>query len=89
MRLSLYSVVAVLIAFAMAYKVQPTRRANPLVPSVATMMTEGAYRDGLYLGRLHRKQGLPSHPAVGRWSRQSDRQLFATGYSRGYTGISE
>jgi hypothetical protein len=83
MRLSLYSVVAVLLLFAAAYTARP--RQSPHQPSSTTAdAMEGAYRDGLYLGRLHRNQGLPSHSAVGRWSREADRRLFMEGYDRGY-----
>jgi hypothetical protein len=86
MRLSLYSVIAVVILFGLAYKVRPTHFSNPPSSKVAITTMEGAYRDGLYLGRLQRKQGLPSHLAIGRWSRESDRQLFEAGYNHGYAG---
>ena len=89
MRLSLYSVVGVLIIVAMAYKARPTQLNHASPASAAQILTEGAYRDGLYVGRLHRNQGLPSRPAHGRWSRESDRQLFEIGYNRGYNGDQE
>ncbi len=86
MRLSLYSMVGAFIIMAMAYQAGPAQFNNTPVSGGAQMATEGAYRDGLYLGRLHRKQGLPARPAPARWSRESDRQLFETGYNRGYNG---
>jgi len=84
MRLSLYSVVAILITFGMAYTARPTQPSNPPQSGSTNVIVEGAYRDGLYLGRLHRKQGLPSRPATGRWNREADRNLFLQGYARGY-----
>lgn len=89
MRLSLYSVSLVLIMFAMAYKARPTPVSNRPLSQNAVTTTEGSFRDGLYLGRLHRKRGLASHPAAGRWSRESDRRLFEAGYARGYSGNDE
>ena len=84
MRLSLYSVAAVLVLFVMAYSTRPTPLHSRAQSDVAAGTMEAAYRDGLYLGRLHRKQGLRSHAAVGRWSREADRRLFTEGYIRGY-----
>ena len=89
MRLSFYSVVGVLIIVAMGYAARPTQVNHTAPYSATQIVTEGAYRDGLYLGRMHRSQGLPSRPARGRWSRESDRQLFETGYNRGYNGQQE
>jgi hypothetical protein len=50
----------------------------------AQMATDGAFRDGLYLGRLTAEAGRPLRPAVGRWSSARDRASFLTGYQRGY-----
>jgi hypothetical protein len=49
-----------------------------------SMAANGAFRDGLYLGRLDAGRGRPLHPAVGRWSTEKDRASFAAGYRRGY-----
>ena len=89
MRLSLYAVVGVVIIFAMAYGSRSPVLTNAPASGIAQMATQGAYRDGFYLGRLHRKQGIPSRIARGRWSRESDRQLFEIGYNRGYSGSQE
>jgi hypothetical protein len=89
MRLSLYSVVAVLVIFAMAYRTRPRRLANPPTQNEVTFTLEAAYRDGLYLGRLHRRRGLASRPAWGRWNREADRRLFLDGYGRGYSGFTD
>jgi hypothetical protein len=45
---------------------------------------DGAFRDGLYLGKLAAEQDQPLRPAVGRWSTDQDRSMFAAGYRRGY-----
>ncbi len=62
------------------------------VPKLATtanleaqLASDGAFRDGLYLGRLAAEHGQPQQVAVGRWSTERDRSMFAAGYQRGYT----
>jgi hypothetical protein len=52
--------------------------------SEASFDREGAFRDGLYLGKLAAAHGEPRRPAIGRWSDDRDRLLFAAGYRRGY-----
>ncbi len=51
----------------------------------ALLAADGAFRDGLYLGKLAARSGEPLRPAIGRWSTQQDRSLFAAGYERGYS----
>ncbi|HWW15454.1 MAG TPA: hypothetical protein VN310_12395 [Candidatus Dormibacteraeota bacterium] len=48
------------------------------------MAADGAFRDGLYLGKLSAERGQPLRPAIGRWSTGQDRSTFAAGYRRGY-----
>jgi hypothetical protein len=48
------------------------------------MANDGAYRDGLYLGRLSREARQPMHPPVGRWSTAKDRDSFEKGYREGF-----
>jgi len=45
---------------------------------------DGAFRDGLYLGRLSAERGRAQQPPSGRWSTEKDRASFAAGYRRGY-----
>jgi hypothetical protein len=45
---------------------------------------DGAFRDGLYLGRLTAERGSASHIASARWSTDKDRASFSAGYQRGY-----
>lgn len=53
----------------------------------AQMASDGAFRDGLYVGRLAAENGRPLHPQIGRWSSERDRTSFAAGYRRGYGEI--
>jgi hypothetical protein len=50
----------------------------------ARLAADGAFRDGLYLGKLSAESGQPLRPAIGRWSSDQDRSLFSAGYRRGY-----
>jgi hypothetical protein len=50
----------------------------------AQMEADGAFRDGLYVGRLAAESGRPLRPAIARWSGEQDRVLFVAGYTRGY-----
>jgi hypothetical protein len=61
------------------------RTTKPLTGDQARLATDGAFRDGLYLGKLAAEQGLTQHPASGRWSREQDRASFVAGYRQGYS----
>jgi hypothetical protein len=50
----------------------------------ATMATNAAFRDGLYLGGLAAQRGEEPRIAEGRWSSQPDRASFTVGYHQGY-----
>lgn len=50
----------------------------------ASLALDGAYRDGLYLGRLTAATGQPLRPTIGRWSSDKDRASFEAGYRSGY-----
>lgn len=47
--------------------------------------TDGAYRDGLFIGHLDRSHGQRHHLASGRWNNPADRQSFVAGYEQGYS----
>lgn len=47
-------------------------------------VADGAFRDGLYLGKLAGERGVESHAPIGRWARAEDRASFKAGYQRGY-----
>ena len=51
----------------------------------AAQSTDGAFRDGLYLGTLAAQRGAESHIAVGRWAASQDRSSFTAGYQQGYS----
>jgi hypothetical protein len=53
----------------------------------AAQITDGAFRDGLYLGRLAAEGGSEPHVAIGRWATAEDRSSFAAGYQRGYNEL--
>ena len=50
----------------------------------ASFATDGAFRDGLYLGRLASANGEAARVAIGRWSTAQDCAMFRSGYQRGY-----
>jgi len=47
-------------------------------------ISSAAFRDGSYLGKLAAERGDAPHVAVGRWAKDEDHILFATGYSEAY-----
>jgi hypothetical protein len=50
----------------------------------AAQETDGAFRDGVYLGRLDAEEAREVRPSIGRWSDPKDRALFLAGYQRGF-----
>jgi hypothetical protein len=54
-------------------------------PSGSAQLTDGAFRDGLYLGRLAAQSGREHHISVGRWATTQDRSSFSAGYEQGYS----
>lgn len=81
-RLFTYATIVILGATA-TLAVSP-RAASPGATAEARFATDGAFRDGLYLGKLGAEQGHAMRPAIGRWSREQDRAMFTAGYRRGY-----
>jgi hypothetical protein len=49
----------------------------------AQMAVDGAYRDGLFLGKMSRQGQHSALPPVGRWSTEKDRASFLQGYRQG------
>ena len=49
--------------------------------------TNGAFRDGLYLGRLAAERGMAPRVARGRWATAEDQASFTAGYERGYKEV--
>jgi len=56
----------------------------PSLHENVAQINDGAFRDGLYLGRLAAERGAEPHVAIGRWATLEDRTSFTTGYQRGY-----
>ena len=50
--------------------------------SESLLALDGAYRDGLYVGKLAAESGRRSRPPIGRWSGEKDRASFLAGYER-------
>src|SRR5258707_1250548 len=56
---------------------------HPLTPTTSSAM-DAASRDGSYLARLDVENARKPRLASGRWSSNSDRARFITGYEEGY-----
>ena len=50
----------------------------------ASSRMEAPFRDGLFLGRRDVDAGRKQHLITGRWSDDSDRRLFVSGYLQAY-----
>lgn len=57
---------------------------KPSASAEAGLSADGAFRDGLYLGKLAAQRGQSLRPAIGRWSTEHDRSAFTAGYLHGY-----
>lgn len=58
-------------------------RTQPQLQTIdARMGNDGAYRDGLFVGRLTREMRRPTVPPIGRWATAKDRASFIQGYRR-------
>jgi hypothetical protein len=60
---------------------------NSTANSSVAQITDGAFRDGLYLGRLAAEGGSEPPVAIGRWATAEDRSSFTAGYHRGYSEL--
>ena len=61
-----------------------THATQRLNDASAQLATDGAFRDGLYLGKFDANARQPARPAIARWSGERDRSSFIAGYRRGY-----
>lgn len=79
----LYSLIVIGLSATATVSVKPSRAAdNMQIESLFD--ADGAFRDGLFVGKLSAANGQAMRPPVGRWSTQQDRAMFLTGYRRGY-----
>jgi len=53
----------------------------------AQLAADGAFRDGLYVGRLAAERSRPPHPPLGRWSSEKDRRSFEAGFRQAYASL--
>ena len=76
---------AIVIGLSATATVAFSNRKMQSVPSPeAQYAADGAFRDGLYLGKLAAQSGHVQLPAIGRWSTDEYRAMFIVGYERGY-----
>jgi hypothetical protein len=68
--------------------VKPQAAAISQSSSIDPLLT-GAYRDGLYVGRLAAQQGEQRLAPVGRWATQIDRDAFLAGYAQANAEVAE
>jgi len=85
MKLSKYTLALALSLGANAMLATNAIKRTPDTTEDVVLNSDGAFRDGLYLGKLAARNGEPLRPAIGRWSTEQDRSLFTTGYERGYS----
>jgi hypothetical protein len=57
---------------------------NVNVGETISQATNGAYRDGLFVGKLSAEHGAKARAPIGRWATAEDRASFTAGYQRGY-----
>jgi hypothetical protein len=83
-KLSVYMLVIALSAGSAA-TVQRAMRIQADSDTNVLIDTNGAFRDGLYLGKLAARNGEPPHIAIARWATDKDRSAFREGYERGFS----
>jgi hypothetical protein len=82
-KLSTYGLIALCLG-STAIVAKSNRSVAASTNTEARFTADGAFRDGLYLGKLAAECGQAMRPALGRWSTDQDRSMFAAGYRRGY-----
>jgi hypothetical protein len=83
-KLSIYTFVIAASLGATAMLATSGQVTAPVQASEAQFAADGAFRDGLYFGKLAAEHGQPMRPSIGRWSTTHDRSTFSAGYRRGY-----
>jgi hypothetical protein len=82
-KILLYSLIVIGLSATAKVAVSSSRTQSNGQPETV-LATDGAFRDGLFLGQLSAANGLAMRPPVGRWSTLQDRAMFLAGYQRGY-----
>ena len=86
----IYLVLFVFAALLAASALLLNSRSTPSKQSAGEAQTrhaDAAFRDGLFLGKLHAESGRPSHLSVGRWNTAKDRAAFTAGYRQSYQDV--
>jgi hypothetical protein len=84
------TIISLAVAFALsalsagAFLTHSGRALDPADSPEVRFAEDGAFRDGLYLGKLAAQSQRVQRPAIGRWSGDQDRVSFAAGYRLGY-----
>lgn len=55
----------------------------------AAQAIDGAFRDGLYVGKLAAERGTAPRAPIARWAALEDRSSFSAGYHEGYSEFLE
>ncbi len=81
---TIISLAVALALSASAFLTHSSSALNPADNSEVRFADDGAFRDGLYLGKLAAQSHVVQRAAIGRWSNDQDRASFAAGYRLGY-----
>ncbi|MGH9498061.1 MAG: hypothetical protein ACRD3L_02875 [Terriglobales bacterium] len=83
-RSALYVFTMVFALSALATLTKVAAHQTQVVTSYRGQASDGAYRDGLFQGKIDATRGRQPHLTSGRWSTDLDRASFISGYRRGY-----
>ena len=72
-------------SFVAGYQLGYASATLPINPAYEA--TNGAFRDGLHLGKFDAEHNNDLHIASGRWARQADRDSFTAGYQEAYAKV--
>jgi hypothetical protein len=84
--ISLWTLILVVAAGSTAIMKTRSNANEGMAEVTSVQTTHGAYRDGLYLGKLAASLGDAPHLCTGRWSKKADQDLFSAGFEQGYAG---
>jgi hypothetical protein len=77
-------ILAFLLAMGFVGSAMVVQRVGTTQDPAAQMANDGAFRDGLYVGRLAHAANREMRPPVGRWSTEKDRASFVAGYRQAF-----
>lgn len=89
-RLLLYaSIVAVTFGASTVMLTTRADRPSQINSGNTIQATDGAFSDGLFLGKLDAESGRKQHLSIGRWGTAKDRASFVAGYQQGYRQVQD